>query len=161
MMRTLRGVQQSTWPSAFLSELPEGPVRVRDESGLGGAGAPSYHATVWPRNRAAASAPDSPRGYRLMTAAELSGAISGMSRGLAAGQVSLDAFRVGSSVLHPEYGLGKIMALEGEGSGKKARVAFAFGPPRVFVLAKSPLKPVNSGGALNGGPRRNEPGRPS
>jgi DNA helicase II / ATP-dependent DNA helicase PcrA len=153
-VRTLRGVQQATWASTFLSELPEGPVRVRDQSGLGGAAAPSYRPTAWPRNHATASALDTPRGYRVMTAAELPGALPGMSRGPAAGQVSLDAFRVGSSVLHPEYGLGKIMALEGEGSGRKARITFAFGPPRVFVLAKSPLKPVNSGGAFNGGPRR-------
>ena len=46
------------------------------------------------------------------------------------------------TVVHPEYGLGRIMALEGEGSGRKGRVAFAVGPPRTFVLAQSPLRAV-------------------
>ena len=41
----------------------------------------------------------------------------------------------GQTVVHPEYGLGRIVAVEGEGSGRKGRVAFAVGPPRTFVLA--------------------------
>ena len=45
-------------------------------------------------------------------------------------------------MLHPEYGLGRIVAIEGEGSGRKGRVAFAVGPVRTFVLAKAPLRPV-------------------
>ncbi len=32
--------------------------------------------------------------------------------------------------------------IEGEGSGRKGRVAFAVGPARTFILAKSPLRPV-------------------
>ena len=34
------------------------------------------------------------------------------------------------------------MAIEGEGSGRKGRVAFAVGPARTFILAKSPLRPM-------------------
>ncbi len=68
---------------------------------------------------------------------------------------------MGVAVLHPEYGLGRLVALEGEGSGRKGRVAFAFGPQRTFVLAKSPLKPVNAAGASDHGGRRGQRERPS
>ena len=43
---------------------------------------------------------------------------------------------------HPEFGLGRIVAIDGEGSGRKGRVPFAVGPARTFVLAMSPLRPV-------------------
>ena len=49
---------------------------------------------------------------------------------------------VGQTVAHPQYGLGRIVALEGEGSGRKGRVAFAVGPPRTFILAQAPLRSV-------------------
>jgi DNA helicase-2/ATP-dependent DNA helicase PcrA len=62
----------------------------------------------------------------------------------------LDAFRPGTSVIHPEFGLGRIVAIDGEGSLRKGRVAFAIGPARTFVLAKSPLRPVTKPKA--GGP---------
>ena len=45
-------------------------------------------------------------------------------------------------MLHPEYGLGRIVAIDGAGPNRKGRVAFAVGPERTFVLAKSPLRPV-------------------
>ena len=45
-------------------------------------------------------------------------------------------------MLHPEYGLGRIVAVEGAGPNRKGRVAFAVGPERTFVLARSPLRTV-------------------
>ena len=45
-------------------------------------------------------------------------------------------------MLHPEYGLGRIVAVEGAGPNRKGRVAFAVGPERTFVLAKAPLRTV-------------------
>ena len=35
VVRTFRGQQQATFPSKFLGELPEGPIVVRDLSGVG------------------------------------------------------------------------------------------------------------------------------
>ena len=35
VVRTFRGQQQATFPSRFLEELPEGPIVVRDLSGVG------------------------------------------------------------------------------------------------------------------------------
>jgi hypothetical protein len=38
------------------------------------------------------------------------------------------------------------VSIEGEGSRRKGRVAFAFGSPRVFMLAQTPLRSVNKNG---------------
>jgi DNA helicase-2/ATP-dependent DNA helicase PcrA len=54
----------------------------------------------------------------------------------------LSAFRPGTRVLHPEFGLGRIVSIDGAGPNRKGRVAFAVGGERTFVLAKSPLRPV-------------------
>ncbi len=53
-----------------------------------------------------------------------------------------NALEPGVSVIHPDYGLGRIVAVEGAGPNRKGRVAFAVGPQRTFVLAKSPLRSV-------------------
>ena len=58
----------------------------------------------------------------------------------------LDAFRPGVTVIHPEYGLGRIVAIDGAGPNRKGRVAFTVGGERTFVLAKSPLRPVGKQG---------------
>ena len=60
----------------------------------------------------------------------------------AASPVDVERLRPGTRVIHPEYGLGQIVAVEGEGSGRKGRVAFAVGPARTFILARSPLRPM-------------------
>jgi hypothetical protein len=59
-----------------------------------------------------------------------------------AGPIDLDAFKPGVLVLHPDYGIGRIITVEGAGPHRKGRVAFASGPERTFVLALSPLRPV-------------------
>jgi DNA helicase-2/ATP-dependent DNA helicase PcrA len=156
VIRTFRGQQQATFPSQFLAELPEGPIVMRDLTGLGGAGFGSYQSTggrpAYRREpRPAGALPE----FRMTTAAELANTLGGMAAGTAApsGAVDLDAFRLGVSVLHPEFGLGRIVAIEGEGAGKKGRVAFAIGPARTFVLAKSPLRSVARAGLGNRSPR--------
>jgi DNA helicase-2/ATP-dependent DNA helicase PcrA len=142
-VRTFRGQQQATFPSTFLNELPEEPLVVRDLSGVGRPDFPPAQAHG-PR-RAHSREPEragAPLDFRLMTAAELAGARGGVSAAGPPGHVDIDAFRPGISVLHPEYGLGRIVGIEGAGPGRKGRVAFAVGPARTFVLAKSPLRPV-------------------
>jgi DNA helicase-2/ATP-dependent DNA helicase PcrA len=52
-----------------------------------------------------------------------------------------DQFHQGMVVRHPEYGLGRVVALSGSGEGRKATVAFQTGQ-RKFVIAQSPLRPV-------------------
>jgi DNA helicase-2/ATP-dependent DNA helicase PcrA len=46
-------------------------------------------------------------------------------------------------VVHPQYGLGKIIALGGGGQDRQATVEFVAPTGRMrFVLAASPLRPV-------------------
>jgi DNA helicase-2/ATP-dependent DNA helicase PcrA len=54
-----------------------------------------------------------------------------------------DAFQQGMLVLHPQYGLGRVVALSGSGPQRRATVDFP-GPPgrQQFLLAASPLRPV-------------------
>jgi DNA helicase-2/ATP-dependent DNA helicase PcrA len=84
-----------------------------------------------------------PGTFRLTTAAALAGATAP-----SAGPPDLDAFRPGVAVVHPEFGIGRIVAIDGAGPKRKGRVAFTLGGERSFVLALSPLRLV-SGGAVS------------
>ncbi|WP_406700300.1 UvrD-helicase domain-containing protein [Singulisphaera sp. Ch08] len=153
-VREFRGQRQATIPSCFLGELPEEPMIVRDlsENDMGSSSVGwrrSESSAPWtprgstpPASRGSApwaprgplpSAP--PKGFRLTTAAELGGA--------SASPANLGDFRPGVSVLHPQYGIGRIIAIDGAGPNRKGRVAFTVGGEKTFVLAKSPLRPVN------------------
>jgi DNA helicase-2/ATP-dependent DNA helicase PcrA len=130
-VREFRGQRTATIPSVFLAELPEEGIEVRDRSGYGG--------SPMPARRTPAPRPGWPAagGFRLTTAAALQGTTPAP-----APAASLDAFQPGVRVMHPEYGLGRIVAIEGAGPNRKGRVAFALGGERTFVLAQSPLRPV-------------------
>ncbi len=137
-VREFRGQRSATIPSCFLGELPEEPLIVVDRSTT---------ETEGPRltRRPSSARPASPvAGFRLTTAADLANGTSGVSA--ATSPVDLSAFRPGISVLHPDYGIGRIVAIDGAGPNRKGRVAFAVGGERTFVLARSPLRVV-------GGPR--------
>jgi DNA helicase II / ATP-dependent DNA helicase PcrA len=142
-VRSFRGQTQATQPSQFLGELPEGPIVVRDLSGVGSSSSGHWQTSgsrpPFPREPRSTAAPPQ---FRLLTAAQLAGGANGFAAAGAVGNASPDDFRVGQTVAHPLYGLGRIVALEGEGSGRKGRVAFAVGAPRTFVLAQSPLRCV-------------------
>jgi len=56
-----------------------------------------------------------------------------------AGGVDLNLFRVGLRAEHPSYGEGKIIALDGHGSKRRAIVRFDMGETKTFVLASSKL----------------------
>jgi DNA helicase-2/ATP-dependent DNA helicase PcrA len=45
-------------------------------------------------------------------------------------------------VTHPEYGLGKVVALSGARDQRRATVAFATAGQKTFVLSMSPLRPA-------------------
>jgi DNA helicase-2/ATP-dependent DNA helicase PcrA len=58
-------------------------------------------------------------------------------------RVPPEAFHQGMVVRHPEYGLGKIVALSGSGDRRTATVTFASSAgEKKFMLAKSPLRPA-------------------
>ncbi len=61
--------------------------------------------------------------------------------------ISPDDFFHGQLVKHPQYGLGKIIALSGSGPRRGATVAFVQGAgEKRFILSHSPLRPVKGGG---------------
>jgi DNA helicase-2/ATP-dependent DNA helicase PcrA len=142
-VRSLRGQLQATEPSTFLGELPEGPVVVRDLSGVGPLelSQSPFNGSRLPFPREPRTALSSPE-FRLMSAADLAAGPKGPIALGAAGRVNPEDFRVGVTVIHPTFGLGRLMAVEGEGAGRKGRVAFAVGPARTFILAQSPLRPI-------------------
>ncbi len=131
-VREFRGSRQVTIPSQFLGELPEDALEVRDLSNSSGFPTFSSPRRSEPRPTLSPGA-----GFRLTTAAALGGG------GTTSGPADLNVFRPGLNVMHPTYGLGRIVAIEGAGPDRKGRVAFTVGGERTFVLAKCPLKPLS------------------
>jgi len=79
-------------------------------------------------------------GAPLKTAADL---IAGQPR--SPGEISPDAFYQGMLIKHPSYGLGRIVALSGNGSKRMATVQFAAGAgQKKFVLEQSNLRPAQA-----------------
>ncbi len=77
--------------------------------------------------------------HPFVTAADLAGSADN------AAKVPPESFRHGMVVIHPEYGIGKIVALGGSGPKRSATVQFAgVAGARKFRLAFSPLRPVRS-----------------
>ena len=134
--RDFRGQRKLTIPSRFLMELPRGEMEVEDlRAAAPSWAAPSYEAPVYP----SAARPATPRtapGVHLTTAAELANRAP-------LPPTAPDEFHQGMLVRHPQYGLGRVVALSGSGSGRKATVHFASrAGQKKFVIAKSPLRPV-------------------
>ncbi len=139
-IREFRGQRQATIPSCFLAELPEDAVSIRD---LTGGDMPQVGPAPW---RSRPELPARPAGrpgeFRLMTAADLAGAGPRLAPTPSALADELGAFQPGVSVMHPQYGIGRIIAIEGAGPNRKGRIAFTLGGERTFILAKAPLKAV-------------------
>jgi DNA helicase II / ATP-dependent DNA helicase PcrA len=53
-----------------------------------------------------------------------------------------DVFKQGMTVIHPEYGPGKIVALSGSGKNRRATIQFATVGPKKIILAHSTVRPV-------------------
>ncbi len=157
--RLFRGQVKITVPSMFLDELPRGELDWREHF------AESPTADVATRLRAG---PNPRRGdpaatdAKVMTAAQLerntvavadaagpaacSTAEAPAPAAVAPSAVertSPELFAQGMVVTHPEYGLGKIVALSGKADKRVATVNFATGAgQKKFVLTHSPLRPV-------------------
>ena len=139
-IREFRGQRQATIPSCFLAELPEDAVTIRD---LTAGEMPQVGPSPWrnsgpPARREAAK----PGQFRLMTAADLAGAGPKLPAPSGSAGDELGVFQPGVSVMHPDYGIGRIVAIEGAGPNRKGRIAFTLGGERTFILAKAPLKAV-------------------
>jgi DNA helicase-2/ATP-dependent DNA helicase PcrA len=164
--REFRGRRQLTIPSKFLVELPfdemeaaEGAWSKEEETSCDEAWDEPAHEgdevqvhdddLVWsPPDASEGETGIRPTGISqigklriptLTTAAELA-APSQTGTGL-----SPELFHQGMVVLHPEYGLGKIVALSGSGLRRTATVSFASAGEKKFVLAQSALRPMKGG----------------
>jgi len=155
--RDFRGQRKMTIPSEFLLELPRAEMELVDlesamrigpgedlsletaeESTLGERTTGKKFPGSSSENRVAhlSGRP------KLRTAAELAGQPPPPT-------ISPDEFSHGMLVLHPQYGLGRIVALSGSGPQRRATVDFLAGAGRKkFLLHQSPLRPVqrNSNG---------------
>ncbi len=138
-IREFRGQRLVTIPSIFLRELPEEAILTRDLSESEASVLPRWTRIPGAEQAPGGSIGPAPRGFRLTTAADLAGASS------ATGPADLDAFRAGAMVLHPQYGLGRITAVEGAGPNRKARVSFTTAGEKSFILARAPLRLVARG----------------
>jgi DNA helicase-2/ATP-dependent DNA helicase PcrA len=57
-------------------------------------------------------------------------------------RVSPDVFQQGMTVMHPEYGPGKIVALSGAGKNRRATIQFATVGQKKIILSHSALRPA-------------------
>ncbi|MFH1922992.1 MAG: UvrD-helicase domain-containing protein [Planctomycetota bacterium] len=137
--RDFRGQRKMTVPSRFLMELPRGEMEVLDQEDQAAAAPswaePPFEAPI----RRAPAVPAEARtatALHLVTAAELAGRSPLPTP-------APDQFHQGMLVRHPQYGLGRVVALSGSGPGRKATVDFASrAGQKKFVIADSPLRPV-------------------
>ena len=165
VQRDFRGQRRRTVPSSFLMEMP------REEIELTQALPPSAGPTadwsdpdweadshtdeevyedtsfdVEAMNEESTSQESSSQNYQVTaaqvtTAAQLSDSEAGAGVQPTA-RVSPDAFAQGMTVVHPEHGPGKIVALSGAGKNRRATVRFATAGEKRFILAHSPLRPA-------------------
>jgi DNA helicase-2/ATP-dependent DNA helicase PcrA len=148
-----------TVPSPFLMELPRDEMQIEEPSWNSLHGADNEWSQLphgdqaWESSEPLESIsfdpaalefplPDSPAPAGL-SVGTVTTAAALMGDSVAASEVSPEVFRQGMVVTHPEYGLGKIVALSGSLQGRKATVAFASGAgQKTFVLRMSPLRPA-------------------
>ena len=160
--RDFRGRRGTAVPSSFLLELPRSQMHMEDV-GRPAAPEPTGQVAQFPAYATAGGMPDesagrtvdglaleagaapAPRsrqrpqkqsGAKLMTAAEMAGE--------ATPTAAVETIYLGVVVRHPEYGLGRVVALSGAGRRRKATVQFFAHPERQhrFVVADSPLRAV-------------------
>jgi DNA helicase-2/ATP-dependent DNA helicase PcrA len=163
--RHYRGTFRPTVPSAFLMELPQDELNFQQPK-TASSFVPTWHDAgdqhdavdeihdddleFPPRQVKSVEEPTVDLGGRLTTAAKLAArdettAITIESSMGAAAKVSPEVFHQGMIVSHPEYGLGKIVALSGSGVKRKASVMFVRGGEKKFVLTHCPLRPASEG----------------
>ena len=153
LWRDFRGRRDRAVVSSFVMEMPRDEMQVEvldeaaasryEDSHRGGDESqavddlPDWVTETDEEEAATPTSVSAPLRLHLTTAAELAGATVGGER------FPIEAFHHGMIVRHPEYGLGKIVALSGSGPRRRATVAFASSAgERSFVLSASPLRPA-------------------
>jgi DNA helicase-2/ATP-dependent DNA helicase PcrA len=152
--RDFQGARRMTVPSSFLLELPREEMEIDETTWQQAVSLDPQWSQLsevsegWelPASSMQAASPAAParvdRPLPLTTAAALSGESPLPPSSVAGSEISPEIFQQGMVVVHPEYGLGKIIALSGSGRSRKATVAFVTAGEKPFVLYKSPLRPA-------------------
>jgi DNA helicase-2/ATP-dependent DNA helicase PcrA len=55
---------------------------------------------------------------------------------------STGSLKLGMRVLHPHYGIGYVVGLEGMGESQRVRISFTTGDTKTFIAGKAPLQPL-------------------
>ncbi len=165
--RDFRGERKPVIPSSFLMELPRGEMAVEQpestrrleiDAGIDAAigDLPEHEDPVFRRDPPADPQSDgrpqetAPRTFAsrlpsgvLAKQAGLRVAAEMVDDGQRRADIDPDVFRQGMVVLHPDYGLGKVVALAGSGGQRSATIDFASAAGRKkMTLAGSRLRPV-------------------
>jgi DNA helicase-2/ATP-dependent DNA helicase PcrA len=162
--RDFRGVRRRTIPSSFLMEMPREEMELVDAAGVFDAAA----FNSWDEVEEDESDEESSEEWQIeqvevettgkgtndgirvaaasiKTAATLERENSGAGKGAienAMPRVSPDVFQQGMTVMHPEYGPGKIVALSGLGQNRRATIQFATVGQKKIILAHSKVRPL-------------------
>jgi DNA helicase-2/ATP-dependent DNA helicase PcrA len=162
--RDFRGQRRYTVPSGFLMEIPREEMELvhstaemhhwNDESWLHDETAPGdEHSEHFGDDDefgdtsfdfGAAAEPEKPAksGWQVAAAqVTTAAALAGDSEPVEA-RVPPDAFAQGMTVIHPEHGVGKIVALSGSGKNRRATVRFVTAGEKSYILVHSPLRPA-------------------
>lgn len=168
--RDFRGVRRRTIPSSFLMEMPRQELELVDEATayiahrelemhddlwddgesiedwIAGGGHDDSAGGEWQLESVAVEASAVKEKPTLGVAAAsitTAAALAGEERPAATQpRVSPDVFQQGMTVMHPEYGPGKIIALSGSGKNRRATIQFATVGEKKIILAHSPLRPA-------------------
>jgi DNA helicase II / ATP-dependent DNA helicase PcrA len=161
--RDFRGVRRRTIPSSFLMEMPREELEMVDEAGIfdhahdswdehdhaEDGGDASFSPEEWQLESVTveSSAPSIQPPYgvaaaSITTAAALAEEPATATRAEQLPRVSPDVFQQGMTVLHPEYGPGKIVALAGLGKNRRATIQFATVGQKKIILSHSALRPA-------------------
>ena len=142
--REFRGRSMQTVPSSFLMEIPRDETEAvspdgKDFGDFDFTPDPEWDDEDWVGEESAPVTVSASATPRLKTAAEM------LQDGRpTAAPPSPDAFHVGMFVSHPQYQMGRVVALSGTERKRTATVQFFTEPePRKFRIANSPLVPVN------------------
>ena len=154
--RDFRGQRRMTIPSCFLMELPREEMELVNFGPGESLSAPSFEAEPYSEEELSAldqsqgqyEEPVARRVERACTAAgfpfaHLTTAAELANGGAALAPASPEDFVQGGLVRHPQYGLGRIVALSGSGPERQATVEFPSPLGQIkLLLIDSPLRPV-------------------
>lgn len=159
--RDFRGQRRHTVPSSFLMEIPREALELvtsasdmedwNDESWLDDElayadadQADEFTDVSFDFGAAAKSVKQEPAGKLPewpMIAGQITTAAA-LARQASEPRVAPDTFAQGMTVVHPDHGVGKIIALSGSGKNRRATVRFVTVGEKRYILAHSPLRPA-------------------